>query len=173
MLFTTISGTGDTAMNPKVVEQAEFTVIGIAARTNNAREMTADGVIGKQWARLMREGLLEKIPNRADKAIVAVYTDYASDKNGEYTFVLGAKVTSSASVPEGMVGKRIPAGRYAVFTSEKGPAPKVVPETWMRINSLAKSAVGGDRVFQADFEIYDNRAADPQNTVVDVYVGIK
>lgn len=43
----------------------------------------------------------------------------------------------------------------------------------MRINSLPKSAVGGDRVYGADFEIYDERASDPQSMQVDVYVGIR
>jgi predicted transcriptional regulator YdeE len=164
---------GDTGMNPKVVERGSFTVIGIAARTTNAREMTADGIIGKQWGRLMQEGLLAKIPNKANRNIVAVYTDYVSDHNGEYTYVLGSRVNSAADVPEGMVAKKIPAGKFAVFTSEKGPAAKVVPETWMKINSLPHSAVGGDRVYRADYEIYDERAADPANSQVGVYVGIK
>jgi predicted transcriptional regulator YdeE len=171
--FISIFSAGDSTMNPKVVEQAEFTVVGIAVRTSNAKEMTADGVIGKQWGRLMQEGLLAKMPNKADRAIVAVYTDYASDHNGEYTFVLGAKVTSTAEIPAGMVAKKILSGKYAVFTSEKGPGAKVVPEVWGKINSLPKSAVGRDRVYRADFEIYDERAADPQGVVVDVYVGIR
>ena len=157
--------------NAKVVEQPGFTVIGIAARTSNAREMSAERIIGKQWDRVMQEGLIEKIPNKADQDIVAVYTDYASDKDGEYTFLLGARVTSDAEVPEGMVAKKIPPGRFAVFTSEKGPGPKVVPDMWMKINSLPKSAV--DRVYRADYEIYDERAMDPQNLVMDVYVGIR
>jgi len=173
LLFAGVALPGDNAVNPKLVQQADFTVIGIAVRTSNAKEMTADGVIGKQWGRFMTEGILGKIPNKADKTIVAVYTDYASDHNGEYTYVLGARVTSDAEVPAGMVAKKIPAGRYAVFTTEKGPAPKVVPEVWMKINSLPKSAAGGDRVYGADFEIYDERASDPGNLVVDVYVGIK
>lgn len=164
---------GDTAMNPKVVERDAFTVIGISVRTNNAKEMTADGVIGKQWGRLFQDGLLEKIPNKADQSIVAVYTDYASDHNGDYTFLLGARVQSDSDVPAGMVVKKIPAGKFAVFTSEKGPAQRVVPDTWRKINSLPKNAVGGDRVYQADYEIYDERAADPANMVVDVYVGIR
>jgi len=164
---------GDTGMNPKVVERGAFTVVGIAARTSNAREMTADGIISKQWGRLMQEGLLAKIANRVDRNIVAVYTDYASDHNGEYTYVLGAGVKSDDDVPAGMVAKKIPAGKFAVFTSEKGPAAKVVPETWMKINSLPQSAVGGDRVYRADYEIYDERAADPANSQLDVYVGIK
>lgn len=173
LLFAGIASPADTSINPKVVQQSGFTVVGISVRTSNAKERTPDGVIGKQWGRFMMEGVLGKIPNKADKGIVAVYADYASDKNGEYTYLLGAKVSSDADVPTGMVAKRIPAGRYAVFTSGKGPAAKVVPEAWMRINSLPKSAVGGDRVYGADFEIYDGRAADPQNSQVDVYVGIK
>jgi predicted transcriptional regulator YdeE len=172
-LLLVSTGAGERVMTSRVAQQTAFTVIGISSRTSNAREMTADGVIGKQWGRLMQEGLLGKIPHKADKNIVAVYTDYASDHNGEYTYLLGAKVTSDAEVPAGMVAKKIPGGRYAVFTTEKGPAAKVVPEAWMRINSLPKSAVGADRVYRADFEIYDERASDPQNSQVDVYVGIK
>jgi len=164
---------GGQAMDPKVVQEEGFTVIGISARTTNAKEMTADGVIGPMWGRLMQQGLLAKIPNKTDQNIVAVYTDYASDHNGEYTFVLGARVTSDADVPAGMVAKKIPAGKFAVFTSEKGAAPKVVPELWMKINSLPQTATGGDRLYGADFEIYDQRAADPQNLQMDVYVGIK
>lgn len=164
---------GDAAMNPKVVQQAGFNVIGISVRTSNAKEMTPDGMIGKEWAQFMQDGVWNKIPNKADKAVVAVYTDYASDHNGEYTYVLGAKVTSDAQVPAGMVAKKVPAGWYAVFTSEKGPGPKVVPAIWMVINSLPKSAVGGDRSYGADFEIYDYRAVDPQNLQTDVYVGIR
>jgi predicted transcriptional regulator YdeE len=159
-------------MDPRVVNQAEFTVVGIAVRTSNAKEMTSEGQIGRTWTRLFQQDLLTKIPSKADSAVVAVYTDYATDKNGEYTFVLGARV-SRTDVPEGMVAKTIPAGRYAVFTTEKGPGPKVVPETWMRVNSLPKTAVGGDRMYRADFEIYDQRAADPQNLQADVYIGIR
>ena len=161
------------AMGPKIAEHEAFTVVGISARTSNAKEMTADGAIGKTWDRLFQEGVLAKIPNKADLNIVAVYTDYASDHDGEYTFVLGARVTSDANVPQGMVAKKVPAGKFAVFTSEKGPGPQVVPALWMKIYSLPKTAMGGDRAYQADFEIYDERAMDPQNLVMDAWVGIR
>ena len=78
-----------------------------------------------------------------------------------------------ADVPAGMVATKIPAGKFAVFTSEKGAAQKVVPELWMKINSLPKTAVGGDRVYHADYKVYDERAKDPGNLQVEVYVGIK
>jgi predicted transcriptional regulator YdeE len=164
---------GGNVMTPKVVQQSAFTVVGIAVRTSNAKEATVDGLIGKQWARFYQEGLLDKIPNKADRSIVAVYTDYASDKNGEYTFLLGARVTSDAHAPDQMVAKNIPAGKYAVFTTEKGPGPKVVPEAWTKINSLPTSAVGGDRAYRADFEVYDARATDPENLQADIHIGIK
>jgi predicted transcriptional regulator YdeE len=43
----------------------------------------------------------------------------------------------------------------------------------MKINSLPQTAVGSNRNYKADFEIYDERASDPQNLQMDVYVGIK
>ncbi len=78
-LVLTVAGSGlkDASMNPKVVKQDGFTVIGISARTSNEKEMTAQGVIGPMWGRLYKENVLEKIPNKADSKIVAVYTDYA------------------------------------------------------------------------------------------------
>ena len=160
-------------MTPKIVEQTEFTVIGISIRTSNAKEMSGNGVIAQQWDRFMKEGLLSGIPNKVDSNILAVYTDYESDANGAYTFMIGAKVSSADSVPPGMVAKKVPAGKYAVFISEKGFVGKVVPQTWSRIWAVPRSSLGGNRAYRADFELYDQRAADPHNAEVDIYVGIK
>src|ERR1700746_1468238 len=169
----TPSGPKDTSMNPKVVEEASFSVIGIAERTTNAKEMSGQGVIGKQWARFMQENLIAQIPNKAGSSIIAVITDYASDKDGEYTHLIGARVTSTADVPLGMVVKKVPAGKYAIFTSEKGPVAEVVVGTWQRIWTQPKNAPGGNRAYKADYEVYDERAMDPQNAQMDVHVGIK
>ena len=160
-------------MTPKIVEQTEFTVIGISVRTSNAKEMSGNGVISQQWDRFMKEGLLSGIPNKVDSNILAIYTDYESDANGAYTFMIGAKVSSAHSVPPGMVAKKVPAGKYAVFISEKGFVGKVVPQTWSRIWAMPRSSLGGNRAYRADFELYDQRAADPHNAEVDIYVGIK
>ena len=155
-------------MIPDIVDEAEFVVIGIAARTSNAREMTTEAIIGKQWGRFLQEYLLGQLPNKVDSAIVAVYTDYARDQDGEYTFVIGARVKAGAETPAGMVAKIVPAGRYAVFLSERGPVGEVVRKTWQRV-----WAAGIDRSYRADYEVYDERAADPENAVVEVRVGVK
>jgi predicted transcriptional regulator YdeE len=164
---------GDEPMTPRIVQEPGFTVAGISARTTNAKEMSGQGAIGQQWDHFVKDGLLGRIPQRVDSDIVALYTEYESDHNGAYTFVLGAKISSTVNVPPGMVVKKVPPGKYAVFTSERGPAEKVVPEVWSRINSLPKSAPGGDRTYRADFELYGPRAADPRNAQVDIYVGIR
>ncbi len=169
----TMSASGDVQLTPKIVKETGFTVVGISTRTTNANEMSGKGAIAQQWARFMKEGLLSKIPNKVDSNILAVYTGYESDANGAYTYMIGAKVSSADDVPPGMAAKKVPTGRYAVFTSEKGFVGKVVPETWSRILAVPKSAPGGNRTYQADFEVYDQRAADPQNAQVDIYVGIK
>lgn len=163
---------GEAALNPRVEQQDGFRVIGISVRTSNAKERQ-DSQIGKQWGRLMQEHLLAAIPNRADHNVVAVYTDYASDKDGEYTYVLGARVTNANEVPAGMVTKQVAAGRYAVFTSERGPVQQVVVGTWMRIWNTPKDQPGGDRAYKTDFEWYDQRAQNPADSVVEVHIGIR
>lgn len=172
LILGSVAG-GQTSMPAKVVELSSFNVIGIQCRTDNAKEAAGQGCIGKQWGRLMNEGLLGKIPNRADNNIVAVYTGYASDKDGEYTYILGAEVKSDAVAPVGMTKTTVPAGRYAVFTSNQGPVQQVVVDTWKRIWAAPKTQAGGDRVYKSDFELYDQRAADPKNSQVDIYVGIR
>ncbi len=157
----------------RIVEKPGFTVVGISTRTTNAIEMSGRGVIGNEWNRFMKDGLLAKIPNRVDTSILALYTDYESDHSGAYTFILGARVSSAKNVPSGMVTKEVPPGKYAVFTSRRGPAAKVVPEAWQHINSLPNSAPGGDRTYRTDFEVYGPPAADPQHAQVEIYIGIR
>ena len=152
----------------EIILQPGALVVGIAGRTSNAREMSGSGIIARQWERFIRENMIAQIPERIDSAVVAVYTDYASDQEGEYTFVIGARVRANEEAPAGMVAKIVPAGRYAVFVSERGPVGNVVMKTWQRI-----WAAGIDRAYRADYEVYDERAGDPANALVEVRVGVK
>src|ERR1019366_7737757 len=111
ILLTVGAASAQDAMKPKPVESSEFQVIGIEARTNNARESGGGGAIPKQWQRLFMENLLGRIPDRIDQSIVAVYSNYVSDWNGDYTYILGAKVKPGTKAPEGMVAKNIPGGK--------------------------------------------------------------
>ena len=151
----------------------EFYVVGIAERTSNQREMSGQGVIASQWDRLFKEGILGQIPSRADENIYAVYTDYASDHTGEYTFLLGRRVKDVSQVPEGMIAKRIPAGDYTLITSETAPVVQAVVGAWQKIWKSSPAELGGERAFRTDFELYDERARDPENSQVDIYLSVK
>lgn len=158
----------------KVVHQDEFFIVGIEARTTAAKETSANGIIPLQWQKLFQEGVLEKIPNRADQNIYAVYTDFTDKRAGEYSVVIGAKVTDKSHVPAGLVLKTVPAGNYLVFPSDKGPAPQVIPAAWQKIaDAEDKGQLGFTRAYKADYEVYGPDAADPQNLQADLYVGVK
>ena len=149
-----------------------FLVIGIEARTTNAKEASGSGVISRQWQKFFQEGILSKIPSKIGPNIYALYTDYASDRNGEYSYVIGAMVKDGTAVPADMVLKSVPGGRFAVLPSEQGPLPNVVPGVWQKIWKL-EDEKKLQRTYKTDFEIYDRRSQDPQNAQVDLYVGMK
>jgi predicted transcriptional regulator YdeE len=147
-----------------------FWVIGIEARTTNAREMAANGEIPKLWKRLFTEGLLGRIPNRADSRLAVVYSDYESDKDGAYTYLLGAKVSSIDKLPAGMSAKKVITGDYAMFTAEGASPAQLVVALWKQIWSLEAGSL--HRAYKTDFEVYEEHA-DPQNGRADVFVGVQ
>ncbi len=159
---------------PKTVHHDEFVVVGIEARTSGERELSGEGEIPALWERFRREHMLEKIPNKADANIYVLYADYSRDRMGEYSVIIGAKVKDKSQVPAGMVVKTVPAGQYAVVTSEKGPADTVIPAAWQKVWALEdKDLLGGTRAYKVDFELYDAHSADPQNLQADLYIGVK
>ena len=170
-LYGFAEGTG--AMKELVRSEIdEFAVIGIEARTTNANEASGAGVIGKQWQRFFSESLLDRIPDKIDSHIYALYTNYGSDEKGAYTFVLGAKVRPGTVAPSGMVLVAAPKGHYVIFTSERGPAAQVGVETWMRIWAWPAELRNSRRAFHTDFEVHDSQD-DPQHSQVKIYVGIE
>jgi predicted transcriptional regulator YdeE len=157
----------------KIQQRSGFHVVGVAARTNNAAEMSGSGKIGVIWQSFLQPNLISRIPNRIGVDPMAVYTEYETDHTGYYTYLLGLPVSSADALPSSLTVRHIPAGRYSVISSRRGPLIEVVPEVWQRIWSMSASELGGKRAFQTDYEIYDQRATDPENGQVDVYVGLR
>lgn len=156
-------------MGPKIVTKSAFYFIGIEVRTNNRDEMSDKGKIGPLWRRFYADNILSKIPGKRGDAVLAIYTDYESDVNGEYSFVIGSAVDSLAQIPAGFVGGEIPAAKYAVYSSARGAIPGVIIDVWRRIWNDQTIV----RAYASDFEVYGPDAADPQNAQVDVYVSVK
>jgi predicted transcriptional regulator YdeE len=149
-----------------------FTVVGLSVHTTNQAEAGGNGLIPKMWQNAMQQGSLESIPHRADNNITVVYTNYASDNNGEYTYVLGVRVSAVDKIPDGMMTVAVPAGKYSVVESDQGSLPEVLPKVWTRINTMPATELGGQRAYKADFEIYPE-GFDWQNAQIPVYLGLK
>jgi len=144
-----------------------FMVIGIVVRTTNENGQSAKD-IGELWGRFMSEGIVEKIPNKIDATVLSIYNNYQGDHSQPYDTILGCKVSSLENIPEGMIGHSFDGGTYVKFVSKGDLTKGVVYETWADIwnNNL-------DRTYIADFEMYGDRAQNPVNAEVDVFVGIK
>jgi predicted transcriptional regulator YdeE len=149
-----------------------FYVAGYLVRTNNADEASGKSKIGPLWGRFMQENLAAQIPNRTDAAFTVVYSHYASDETGDYDYLLGARVTSVDHLPAGMSWRKVEPGAYAIVLTDKGAMPGVLQAAWARIWKMTPAELGGKRAFVTDYEIYDQRSADPQNAQVEIHLGI-
>jgi len=162
------------AISPVKTTLAEpIYVAGFLVRTSNAKEVSGNGEIGKLWGRFMQQNLATQIPNKIGHTLMVVYSDYASDEKGEYTYLLGAPVSTVDGLPANLSFRRIPPGNYAVLTTAQGPLIEVLQSTWKQIWSATPAQLGAPRAFVADYEIYDQRSADPNNAQVEIHVGLR
>lgn len=166
---------GSKAMNCVKTALPAKILVGITARTSNAREMNpSTAIIGFTLQRYVKENIPGKITGRAHPGVTwCVYTEYESDHTGEYTYFVGEEALSGSIVPEGLVAITIPDQNYIKYTTDPGIMPAVVINAWEEIWSFTPQQMGAERSYGADFEIYTERAADPQAAIVDIYIGIK
>ena len=157
----------------KPAQQDAFYVVGVSVRTSNDEVAKDGGPIPGLWQNFMEQNLGSTIPDRVGDDIYVVYTDFDQGLPGAYTYVLGGKVSSIAHVPAGMVSRQVPAGRYVVVTSDKGPLQQVVPAVWAKIWTMTPDQLGGTRAHGADYEIYNLESFNPQDSQVNVYLGVK
>lgn len=144
-----------------------FKVIGIAVRTTNEDDQAAKD-IPVLWEKFMQENVLENIPNKIDKTIYSIYTDYEKDHTKPYTTLLGCKVESLDHIPEGMIGKAFEGGDYIQFTAKGNLKEGLVINEWLKIWNMDLP-----RIFTADFERYGEKAQNPSDAEVDILIAVK
>lgn len=162
-------------MNKNIEQLPVIKLVGITARTSNQLETNPETAqIGATMQKFFMEGVQSQIANRIQPGrVFAVYTNYASDEHGEYTYFLGEEVSSFEEHSKELENLTIPAQTYVKFTSNPGPMPDVCINMWQNIWKMNASDLGGQRAYIADFEIYDERSADLGHAVLDIYIGIK
>lgn len=162
-------------MQKSAVTKPTIKLIGLTTRTSNQQEQNpATAKIGALVQQYFSQGIANKILDRTTPGVTySVYTDYESDHHGEYTYFIGEEVSSVNDIPTGLQLITIPQSQYQRFTTQAGPMPTVVIQAWQNIWQMSPQDLGGQRRYIADFEIYDERATDPNKSVVDIYIGIQ
>ncbi len=151
----------------KNVKIEPFKVIGIAVRTTNE-----NGQAGKDipvlWEKMISENILSSIPNKVDNTIYSIYTDYEKDHTKPYTTVLGCQVENLDNIPEGMTGYSFDGGDYLKFSTKGDLSKGLVINEWIKIWQMDLG-----RVFSADFEVYGEKAQNPSDAEVDIFIAVK
>ncbi len=162
-------------MKKELVNKPEIKLVGLTARTNNKNEMNPQtSKIGELMGRYWNQDIAAQISHRKNPGVtLSVYTEYDSNEHGDYTYFIGEEVSSFENLPSGLQKLMIPAAKYQKFTTPSGKMPEVVINAWQQIWKMTSPDFGGNRAYIADFEVYDQRASDPTNANLDIYIGIK
>lgn len=144
-----------------------FNIIGIAIETKNANGQAAQD-LGQLWGQFYSQNIMALIPNKIGTDIYGIYTDYESDYRGNYTAIIGCKVSSLDDLPKGLIGRTIQGGTFQKYIA-KGEMPAAVGDTWQQIWSKGAEI---NRAYIADFEVYGTTALNGADSEVAIFLGI-
>lgn len=161
-------------MQKEVINQSGFLIMGVTARTNNINEMDHNTAkIAPLVGEYFSKSIANQIPNRVNPGLtIDGFNEYASDEFDDYTYFIWEVVSSKEDVPAGFKVFEIPAGKYVKFTTPEGKMPFVIFEAWQKIWAMTVQDLGGKRTYRIDYEVYDERAHNPDKTVVDIVIGV-
>lgn len=162
-------------MKKEYVSLPSFYVAGLTCRTDNQSELKGSNPkIASSFLRYFQEGWADRIPNRRHPGVTyGVYTHYDHDEHGAYTHGVGEAVSACQKGDDrSLKYLLIPEQVYAKLTVGPGAMPEVCQTAWQEIWKMSEKDLGGRRRYMADFEVYDERAHDPEATVLDIYIGI-
>jgi AraC family transcriptional regulator len=156
-------------MEPTIILKEGFRIIGVELKTttNNGRNCIE---IPQFWERILQEGLIGKIPDRkTERVLLGICMDF--EPNGRFSYIIGAEVSNTENTPDDMVSRTIPAATYAVFTA-RGKMPGSIQDTFKYIYQEWLPTSDYQRADSAEFELYDERCDNSENSEVDIYIPI-
>lgn len=152
-------------MNNVKIEKLQ--IVGIAVRTTNQNGQSSID-IESLWNKFWDEDIRNKIPDKINNDIYAVYTDYKTDHTGPYTTIIGLPVSSLQNIPDDFVSVTIEQNIYQKFVS-KGKMPDAVFNTWLEIWSRKDL----NRSYKTDFTIHGKKYYLGDEAEVETYVSVK
>ncbi|HEY2495138.1 MAG TPA: GyrI-like domain-containing protein [Paenibacillus sp.] len=154
-------------------ELSSFTLAGISAVTTNEAELSGKGKIGSLFERFHSQNMGEQLAIHLQKpGHYSCYFNYEEDHNGQYEVMVGVHVREvlQDQAVESVITFTVPAAKYAVFVTERGPIIEVVQRAWADIWQWSQIP-GNTRSFTGDFEYYDQNI-NPQDGQAEIYISI-
>lgn len=160
-------------VHPQIVELQPILVAGLRGETT-----LRDNHLRRLWKHA--SALFPQIPNHApDGRAFGICeachenTLYTMHGNVQFTEVAGLEVSSFDGLPETFVRKRIPGGRYAVFT-HRGTLG-MLPQTFSYIWGTWFLSTKEELDAREDFELYDHRflGYDHPDSEIDLYIPVQ
>ena len=140
-----------------------FSVVGLSIVTDNEK---ASDEINALWEEFFAGNIGQKVENRADDVIYAVYSDYEGDHTKPYRLTIGYKIEGDPKIEGHLHHVMVQAADYAMM-SAAGEQPKALIETWQ---AVWQSDL--DRRFETDFEVYGKRFFEEGVHEVLVCIGV-
>ena len=160
---------------PTIVEKPELKLIGLAAPFVSGLSPESNNfcVIGPLWEKF--GPLAGQIPNRAGGDMIGAIFELPADRKlhpHELLYLAAVPVSSTDSLPEGMVWRTIPATTYAVFI-HRGPITGIastcgeIYREWLPQSGYEHSDI-------ADIEVYDHRfCPDSEDSEVEYWISVR
>ncbi len=157
---------GGMTLTPKIVNKDEFMIIGVEYYGTNQNNEIAE--LWGDFSKRIPE--IKNIVNPGTNLGVCEHVPGLTD-DSSFSYIICVEVDSLVEIPHGMVGKKIAAQQYAVFT-HKGSADSL-NETYQYIygNWFLKSDY--ERTEDPDFELYDKRFTNAEDSEMDIYIPIR
>ena len=150
-----------------------FDVMGITIETTTKTPDNHQDFKGL-WDRFFGEDIASKVPEKISHDIICVYNEYQETQPGIYNvratagYKVAQKDTIRDTVPKGMHVASVLEGPYQHFGAT-GKIPDCIAAKWA---DIWRSNSTLNRAFVTDFEVYGEKAQDPLNAEMDIYLSV-
>lgn len=152
---------GSTMIEYKIVEKAQFTIVG-KRRTVNTHNSYDE--IPKFWNEFMSDG---------DKFILGMYGLCEMKNKDEFYYYIADNYVPQKNIPDGYETKVIPAGTWAVFPC-RGALPKSLQEVNTKIwNEWLPSCKAYNLADNYNIEMYTPLSENPDENYSEIWIPVK
>lgn len=145
-----------------------FRLLGLQLPTKTSNKEGRSTIdCGNLWSEFFQKSIADKISEKVNDEIYAVYFDYEGDHTKPYSFFIGCKVNTATPPKDGLSTLLIPSQNYTKVVA-RGKMPDCIANAW---RDIWKEQAG--RTYQFDFEVYDARSQDWNNAEVDIFLSVE